>query len=256
MDADLTVVTVSLNPGKVLQCCLDSVALQKGVRCRHIVVDGGSTDGTLQLLENRDDPCLTFSSQPDGGIADAMNKGARQAEGDWLVFLQADDELADEYALHSVLQAVGGREVDLVASAVRIGDRSSFPCQPGTSRFGWPPASPFKQPFRHQGLLVSRTAWRRVGAYDPTFRITMDFDWLLRAFWLRASVIRVGCLLSRVGPFGISSSRERDWLLRRLREEHRARMKNAPNPAWAAGYRVFWWVYRPYRMMRTGMSAS
>lgn len=89
----ISVVTVTRNSAAHLSGCLDSVAAQAGADFEHWVVDGASTDGTVNLLRERNDPRLHWISEPDSGIYDAMNKAVRLAQGQWMLFLGADDRL-------------------------------------------------------------------------------------------------------------------------------------------------------------------
>ena len=88
----LSVVTPVFNPGDYLERCLDSVAAL-GVDYEHVVVDGGSTDGTVELLESRDDARLRWVSEPDRGQTHAVNKGLAMARGDLMMWVNGDDEV-------------------------------------------------------------------------------------------------------------------------------------------------------------------
>ena len=89
----VSVVTVTRNSAEHMAGCLDSVAAQEGADYEHWVVDGASTDGTVEILRARNDPRLHWISEPDGGIYDAMGKAVRRASGRWIYFLGADDRL-------------------------------------------------------------------------------------------------------------------------------------------------------------------
>lgn len=88
----ISVITPSYNQAKFMRALIDSVAEQEYPNLEHIVVDGGSTDGTIELLEDReDDYQLRWISEPDDGIPDAVNKGLKMADGEWVGFQSADD---------------------------------------------------------------------------------------------------------------------------------------------------------------------
>lgn len=87
----ISVITPSLNQGRFLEECIRSVQEQRGVAWEHIVVDAGSTDGTLEILANYSH--LKWASEPDCGMSDGINKGFLQATGDWLMWLNTDDFL-------------------------------------------------------------------------------------------------------------------------------------------------------------------
>jgi glycosyltransferase involved in cell wall biosynthesis len=88
--AMLSVITPARNMARYLPHTLDSVAAL-GTTHEHIVIDGASEDGTVELLEGREDPHLTWISEPDGGQTEAVNKGLRRAQGDLLAWVNADD---------------------------------------------------------------------------------------------------------------------------------------------------------------------
>jgi glycosyltransferase involved in cell wall biosynthesis len=88
----LSIVTPIFNPGGYLEACLDSVA-QLAPDCEHVVVDGGSTDGTVELLERRRDARLRWVSEPDRGQTHAVNKGLAMARGELVMWVNGDDEV-------------------------------------------------------------------------------------------------------------------------------------------------------------------
>jgi glycosyltransferase involved in cell wall biosynthesis len=94
-----SIITPSYNQGRFLSDCVESVLSQTGVEAEHIVTDAGSTDDTLQVLLRY--PHLKWTSEPDSGMSDGINKGFRQATGDWVMWLNCDD-----YLLPSVLEKV------------------------------------------------------------------------------------------------------------------------------------------------------
>lgn len=89
----VSVVTVTRNSAEHMAGCLDSVAAQQGADYEHWVVDGASTDGTVEILRGRNDERLHWTSEPDRGIYDAMAKAVGLAKGRWIYFLGADDRL-------------------------------------------------------------------------------------------------------------------------------------------------------------------
>ncbi|MBE9583923.1 glycosyltransferase [Mucilaginibacter sp. JRF] len=94
----ISVIIVTYNAAKTLQVCLDSVFAQAHQHIQLIVIDGNSTDGTQQIIEQNAHKISYWLSEPDGGIYDAMNKGIKQATGRWVYFLGADDELLPAFS--------------------------------------------------------------------------------------------------------------------------------------------------------------
>ncbi|MEO7101643.1 MAG: glycosyltransferase family 2 protein [Luteolibacter sp.] len=86
-----SIITPSLNQGSFIQECIESVLRQEGIEIEHIIVDAGSTDQTLEVIGHY--PHLQWSSEPDEGMSDGINKGFRKATGDWIMWLNCDDYL-------------------------------------------------------------------------------------------------------------------------------------------------------------------
>lgn len=91
MDPDFTIVTASYNYGRYIGDCLESVKAQQGATWEHLIFDGGSTDDTAAVVARY--PGATWTSEPDRGMCDAINKGFRAARGEWVMWLNADDRL-------------------------------------------------------------------------------------------------------------------------------------------------------------------
>jgi glycosyltransferase involved in cell wall biosynthesis len=86
-----SIITPSFNQGRFLPDCVESILSQKGIEYEHIVIDAGSTDETREVLGRY--PHLQWTSEPDGGMSDGINKGFRRATGDWVMWLNCDDYL-------------------------------------------------------------------------------------------------------------------------------------------------------------------
>jgi glycosyltransferase involved in cell wall biosynthesis len=184
-DALVSIVTPCLNPGERLVRCLDSVAAQTYPHVEHVVVDGGSTDGTVALLRERG---VRFVSEPDDGQAQAINKGFGLATGTWLGWLNADDALTPRSAELAMAAATRRPSAGWIYGKCEIhegSDRSIFAPPP---RVG-PRAVREKNPLAQPGTLVARWALERVGPLDEELDLVMDFD-----LWLRLIDARVPAL--------------------------------------------------------------
>jgi GT2 family glycosyltransferase len=173
----VSVITPSLNPGERLIRCLDSVAAQSYAHVEHIVVDGGSTDGTVELARSRG---LRVISEPDRGQTDALNKGFALATGDYLGWLNADDWLVPE-AIERVVQMFAAMpEVGWVYCDCEIrrenGIAEIFRSPAGLGK----DALDFGNRLTQPGAFVARWALDRVGPLDEEMHLAMDFD-----LWLR-----------------------------------------------------------------------
>lgn len=173
----VSVVTPCLNPGARLGRCLDSVAAQTYEDVEHVIVDGGSTDGSVERARSRG---LRVISEPDDGQTQAVNKGFTAATGDYLGWLNADDWLVPEAVERIVERFAAGPEVGWVYCdcEVRRAD--------GSTEIVRPPAQLTKRTLEwgnrltQPGVFVARWALERVGPLDEEIHLAMDFD-----LWLR-----------------------------------------------------------------------
>jgi len=178
------VVTVCLNAAGTIAAAVQSVADQDWPAVEHVVVDGGSTDGTLQVIERFRPRLAQVLVGPDRGIYDAMNKGLAVATGDVICFLNADDAYVDA----GVLRLVAGRMAQQRLDAV-FGDVAFFHARapqrvvrryrsgrfsPRALAYGWMPA--------HPALFVRRAVFERHGPFRADYRIAGDFEFIARAF--------------------------------------------------------------------------
>ncbi len=183
----ISVVTVAYNAAATIGDTLRSVAAQSG-DVEHIVIDGGSTDGTAAIVAAHARPGTIFVSEPDGGLYDAMNKGAARATGDLIGFLNADDFYCRTDACALIAGGIGGADavsggVAIVAAADPSRLRRAYPARPFAPwmlRFAHMPP--------HPGFYTKAEAFERVGPFDPAIRSGADFDWMLR-FYLRERLI-------------------------------------------------------------------
>lgn len=180
----ISVITVCYNSASTLDRALQSVVKQDWPRIEHIVIDGGSVDGSVEILQRHLPHLAKVVSEPDAGIYDAMNKGLERATGDIICFLNSDDYYASSDVLSRV--AVQMRDEDLHSL---MGDVALFHVsEPGkiirryrSGRFspnrlawGWMPA--------HPALFLRKEVVRRVGRFKTDFRIAGDFEFIIRVF--------------------------------------------------------------------------
>jgi len=204
----VTIVTPSLNQGRFIGEAIRSVAAQTYDQVEHLVVDGGSTDGTLDVLSRAElDDGLRWVSEPDRGMYEAINKGVRQARGDVLAYLNGDDA----YLPWAVETAVAVFETRPDVSLV-YGDGLRVDVATGKQRLRLFP--PFDRPsLANLGSLMQPTVfWRSslgglIGTFDDELRYVGDLD-----YWLRASAVGTAAhvdevlALERTHPGSLSES--------------------------------------------------
>lgn len=177
-----SVITTSRNAATHIARCLDSVSRQSHPGVEHVIVDGGSTDGTQRIVNARAGRVAKLISEADEGIYDAMNKGIALASGEYLLFLGADDYLADANVLSDLaafLAKEGKPDVVYGDLEVREGRKKAVFRPP-------PPAEALQflvcGCLPHQSTLAHRRVFERLGPFDTQYRIHGDYDWFLRVF--------------------------------------------------------------------------
>lgn len=180
----VSVITVVRNAADTIGDTLDAVAAQKHADVEHIVVDGASTDGTLDIVRGRGAHVAQLVSERDAGLYHAMNKGLRLATGDVVGYLNADDVFAHAGVLATIAQAFEQQHADAVWGDllyVRPDDLTqvvrfwkSEPWRSGLVAGGWMPP--------HPTLYVRRERLLRLGGFDTRWRWHADFDLVVRLF--------------------------------------------------------------------------
>jgi len=240
----ISIITAALNSAATIQNTLASIAKQ-GLCCfEHIVIDGGSADETVSLLNCYEGTYpMRWISEPDRGIADALNKGIRMAAGRYLLVLQADDALLDSTVLSRVHRLVRDERFDICSFQVIRERPESSPFLYRAIRVpGW---YHFKHTIPHQGAFVHRRLFERIGGFREQFSIAMDYDFFYRAFRDRATIRYFHRPVSRMGGYGISSQRQ--VLLKRLDEEKQVQELNERSLWWRTAQKAFRSLYLPYK---------
>ena len=224
----ITIVVANFNRGKTLQLCFDRVASQTYASRELIVIDGGSTDGSVDIIRANRDKIDHWVSEPDRGIYHAWNKGVALARGDWICFLGTDDYLHDPHTLErmAVHLAAAPPEQRIVYGEVIMVDASLREI----ARLGMPWASARASFMRGTyclptpGVMFHRDLFREHGLFDESFSVAGDYEFLLRE--LKTSEPRYIAEIAVTDmQYGGISSRPESTLIS-LREMRAARVKH------------------------------
>lgn len=250
---DVSIITAVMNRVSQLGECLHSVQAQRNVAAEHLVVDGGSTDGSKALIQQHAGQLAYWVSEPDKGIADAMNKGIRQARGEWLLFLHSDDQLLCPLSLHSCMQVLSHSRADIVGFPIQYGT-------PPQTRVLHPrgagPWLNFKTGLLHQGTFIRRRLFEQLGLYDCRFQIAMDYEFFLRAKRSGAHIITdASCVTTLMRDTGVSSRLDWPSLQKRFAEERAIHALHANSLSLRAAYAIYWRLYLPYRHLQAAARA-
>ena len=180
----ISIITVCRDRASTLERALRSVFEQNWPKIEHIVIDGASTDGTVEILDRFRQKLSYVISEPDDGIYDAMNKGLKQANGDIICFLNADDFYADSAVLSRVVTQMQSQNLDALMGDVGFFHKTkpegtvrryrSGRFRPKRLAWGWAPA--------HPGLFLSKTVTDRVGHFKTDYAIAGDYEFIIRVF--------------------------------------------------------------------------
>jgi len=181
---DFTVITVCLNAASTIRATIESVLVAGDVVSEYLVIDGGSTDGTLGIIkeyEPRFAGRMRWVSEPDEGLFFAMNRGLELAHGRFVLFLGADDRLVAG-ALEAISEQIGASEgIDLIYGDVFVVEPDgSIRAESGCENPGLVGGIARAMPACHQATLFSLDAYRRLGGFDTSLRIAADYELYLR----------------------------------------------------------------------------
>jgi len=187
----ISIITITYNSAETLPRALESVQNQKYDEIEHIIIDGASTDGSIELIEayskkiQRDNKASTrevrWISEPDKGIYNALNKGIQMATGDVIGFLHSDDVFNSSDSIGIIAAAFEDSQTQVVygdlqycrnGKVVRRWKSNEF--HRSSLKYGWMPP--------HPTLYCRKEVYEKEGLYDEWFRISADYDMILRIF--------------------------------------------------------------------------
>lgn len=230
----ITVVVAVYNGEATLKQCLDSVTQQTYKNIELIVIDGGSTDGTVDLLKANQEKIAYWISEPDRGIYNAWNKALPQARGDWICFLGADDFFWNEHVLAQMsgqleklppgIRVAYGQVMLLSAAGEEI-----YPIGESWMKIKKRFRSVMSVP--HPGLMHRRDLFEQWGAFDETYRIAGDYEMLLRELTTADAMFIPDLITTGMRQGGVSSNPANNLMA--MQEQRRAQRKHGQRlPGW------------------------
>lgn len=205
----ICIIIAVFNGAKTIQRCIDSIADQSYPNKKLIIIDGGSTDGTVDIIKNNREVIAYWVSEPDRGIAHAWNKGLAQTKSDWILFLGVDDQLHDTNVLSDIATLLScDSESDLVYGQIVFGDGPYV-----NNILG----SPFKRHIHKRRMMIPHTGcfqryslFEELGKFDESFKVAMDYEFFLRKPSIKARfVLR---LITTMGGSGMSTQQTKSTL--------------------------------------------
>ncbi|MCK4744828.1 glycosyltransferase [Candidatus Parcubacteria bacterium] len=178
----MSIITISLNSANFIEDAIESVLAQDYKNVEYIVIDGGSTDGTLEIIEKYRNNIAKIISEPDNGIYDAMNKGIKISSGDIIGFLNSDDFYIDNKALTKIADCFTGQKIDGCYGNLIYIDRlnknmitrywKAGKCSEKKIKRGWI--------IPHPAFFVKKEMYNKYGLFNSKFLIAADYELMLR----------------------------------------------------------------------------
>lgn len=224
----VTIIVAVFNAEQTLQQCLDSVANQTYKNTQLVVIDGGSNDKTVEILEKNKQKIDYYVSEPDRGIYHAWNKGLTKARGEWICFLGSDDYFYNNEALQNMQSGIvhaASSDIKVVYGKVML--VNSLGLEQGLIGEDW---RLIKDKFKalmcipHPAVLHHKTLFEQYGNFDEQFRIAGDYEILLRLLKQSDAYSLMDVTMVAMREGGISSNP--DNALRSLKEMRLAQKKH------------------------------
>ena len=216
----VSIITVVYNGITHLEQTILSVIGQSYDNIEYIIIDGGSTDGTVELIKKYEDKIAYWVSEPDGGIYDAMNKGITQASGEIVGLINADDWYELD-AVAKVLEAFQTTDADVVHGSMQILQENGTGFVKGVEK----DLRKLKKGMllNHPTVFVKRSLYETYGMFDTSYRIVADWEMMVR-WWLKdVKFVGVSETLANFRMGGVSSEHLKKSFKekRRVRSEHK-----------------------------------
>lgn len=218
----ISIITVTYNSSKALTDTMQSVLNQDFPNIEHIIVDGASTDSTVEIIKQFEplyDGRLRYISESDNGIYDAMNKGLSMANGDVIGFLNSDDFFTSNHVISQLISALEASQSDAVYGDVHYVEESDITrCvryYSGARFRRWHMFFGFQPP--HPSFYCRKEIYEKQGGFDTSFKVAGDFENLLRIIYLgriKTTYVPTDCVTMRMGGASTSGMKSHMMIMR------------------------------------------
>lgn len=221
----VSVITVALNAAKTIERTIESVVAQVYPNLEYLVVDGGSADGTVDIIRSHQDSIVWWVSEPDRGISDAFNKGIAHARGEWVGILNADDWYEPE-AIEKAMRHAEGAAVVAGWQKMWHDDEPIEIVRPNVRLMAR------EMTVNHPTCFVRREMYQKYGVFDTKLRYAMDYEFMLRLFLAGERFEEVPTVIANMAFGGLS---DKAWKLA-CQESRDAKVRHGLPAANAALY--------------------
>lgn len=175
----ISIITICYNSEKTIENTITSVLKQNYDNIEYIIIDGGSTDNTLDIVEKYANEKFIIVSEKDHGISDAFNKGIQKATGDIIGLINSDDMLCED-ALNYIDKAYSTKPSDVIYGNTLVIDKSNNLVI--KKRASSIKGIKYEMPFIHQSSFIKKSAYGKFGLYSLNYKICMDYDLVARIY--------------------------------------------------------------------------
>jgi glycosyltransferase involved in cell wall biosynthesis len=204
----ITVVTVNYNHSEALEKTIQSVMAQTYAPVEYIVIDGASTDSSLNIIKRYETKITKWLSEKDTGIYDAMNKGVGKANGKWICFLNCGDTFVDGQAIQRIVDNIQSSCPDIIYGNILVEQ------QDGTmnERIAREPCNIHRMHFCHQSAFV-KTALLRKYLFDEKHKMSADLKFFKQCYYDKCTFLHVNFPVVIYDTSGVSNAQRRKGLL-------------------------------------------
>ena len=205
----LSIIISTLNIAKTLQRCLDSIAVQNYKNIELILIDGGSNDGTVEIIKNNSSIIANYISEKDNGIYDAWNKGVALAKGDWIYFIGGDDKLFEESTISKIIHRLKilPEETMIVYGSILATKSDGHSKTYGKA---WNEISENMNSFMcipHQGTFHSSKLVKKYG-FDSNLKIAGDYKLIMQSLKYAKPIFLDDIIVANQNVYGVSALRK------------------------------------------------
>jgi glycosyltransferase involved in cell wall biosynthesis len=210
----LSVVTVVYNNARDIERTLLSVLTQTHHEIEYIIIDGGSTDGTLKIINRYRNLMAKVVSEKDEGIYDAMNKGLKLATGDYVLFMNSGDELYENETVEKVFASSPNADIYYGETEMinEEGESLGQRRHQAPDEFNWE-SFKYGMNVSHQAIYIKRSLTE---PFDRRYQLSADIDWIIRATMRAVKIVNVKQYVAKYLVGGMSKAKHRQSLLERF----------------------------------------
>ncbi len=199
----VSIITICLNTADTIEQTIQSVISQSYPAIEYIIIDGGSSDSTIDIIRKYKNKISYWLSEKDAGISDAFNKGFLASKGDWIAFLNAGDVYGDREAINNLMQYSGQYDViygNLKGVRKKDNKPKYYHAEDISGDVYW-----LKNAIPHQSCVTSRKVFEKIGLFDKDIKFAMDYEHFLRAYRQGFKFKAIDKVITNISGGGVSA---------------------------------------------------